>query len=171
MTLRERLDHFRALSAQFPPRPLRIVYAKAGTLFAAAVLRDGNAICENALYWYAPRSEAETYYLLALLNADALRRRITGMQAQGWQDPRHFDKLVFEQPIPEFDRREALHAELADAARRAEAMAAAVPVQQGVDFRRNRTTIRDALAGSGLAAEIDELVARLLAEMPGGAQG
>jgi hypothetical protein len=159
-----RLDHFHALSAQFPPKPLRIVYAKAGTLFAAALLRDGDAICDHKLYWHAPRSEAEAYYLLALLNSDALRLRIVGMQSQGWQDPRDFDKLIFEQPIPEFDRRDALHQRLADAARRAEALALTVPMKDGVDFRQNRTAIRKALTEAGLSAEMDALVKELLPE-------
>jgi hypothetical protein len=164
ITLLERIDHFHALSGQFPPRPLRIAYAASGTLFAAALLRDGAGVCEHKLYWFAPRSEGEAYYLLALLNADVLRQRIVGMQSQGWQDPRDFDKLVFEQPIPPFDRREPLHIALADAARRAEALAATVPMQQSVDFRRNRTAIREGLTASGIAAEIDSRVVQLLPE-------
>jgi methylase of polypeptide subunit release factors len=164
VSLTGRLNHFRALSAQFPPKPLRVAYAASGTLFAAALLRDGNAICEHKLYWHAPRSEAEAYYLLALLNAEVLRLRIVGMQSQGWQDPRDFDKLIFEQAIPAFDRREALHNTLADAARRAEALAATVPMQQGVDFRRNRTAIRNALTENGISAEMDALVVQLIPE-------
>lgn len=163
-TLLENLDHFRKLSAQIASRPLRVAFAASGTLFAAALLRDPAAICEHALYWHAPRTEDEGYYVVALLNADALRQRITAMQSQGWRDPRHFDKLVFEQPIPAFDRREPLHAALAAAARRAEAIAAAVPLEPGAHFQRHRKAIRAALTASGISAEIDRLAEDLLPE-------
>jgi N-6 DNA Methylase len=157
-----RIDHYHGLSNQFPPKPLRVVYAKAGTLFAAALLREGAAVCDHKLYWHSPRTEAEAYYLLAILNADVLRRRIVAMQSQGWQDPRDFDKLIFELPIPAFDRRDELHSAVAAAARRAEQIAADVPLRQGVDFRVNRTAIREALEASGIAGEIDRLIGRLV---------
>jgi hypothetical protein len=84
------------------------------------------------------------------------------MQPRGWRDPRHFDNLVWELAIPEYDRRQALHVELADAAARAEPVAAAVALQEGAHFMRQRRAIRDALAEDGIAATIDGLVNRLL---------
>ncbi len=65
--------------------------------------------------------------------------------------------------LPEFDRRDALHADLAEAAAEAEQVAAAVPLGGGAHFTRQRRAIRDALAASGIGARIDALVARLLA--------
>jgi hypothetical protein len=78
------------------------------------------------------------------------------------RDPRDFDNLVWELPVPEYDRRHALHRELADAAAEAERVAAIVPLREGAHFMRQRRAIRDALAEDGIAATIDALVARLL---------
>jgi hypothetical protein len=84
------------------------------------------------------------------------------MQPRGWRDPRHFDNLVWELPIPEFDRRQALHRELANAAAGAERVAAMVLLREGAHFMRQRRAIREALAENGIAAVIDALVSRLL---------
>jgi hypothetical protein len=75
---------------------------------------------------------------------------------------RHFDNLVWELSVPEFDRRQALHRELADCAAEAERVAAVVPLREGAHFMRQRRAIRDALAENGIAAMIDALVAHLL---------
>jgi hypothetical protein len=84
------------------------------------------------------------------------------MQPRGWRDPRHFDNLVWELPVPEFDWRQALHRELANAAAEAERVAAMVSLREGAHFMRKRRAIRDALAENGIAAVINALVLRLL---------
>jgi hypothetical protein len=85
---------------------------------------------------------------LSVLNSSAVLNQIIPMQPRGWRDPRHFDNLVWELPIPEFDRRETLHQELADAAAEAERVAAIAPLREGAHFMRQRRAIRDALAGA-----------------------
>jgi hypothetical protein len=70
--------------------------------------------------------------------------------------------LVWELAVPEYDRREQLHRELAEAAAQAEKIDSLVPLSEGVHFMRQRRAIRDALAESGIAPTIDSLVARLL---------
>ena len=51
MTLGGRWNYHNELGAQFPISPLRVVYAKAGTLPAACVLRDCSAVIDHKLYW------------------------------------------------------------------------------------------------------------------------
>ena len=84
------------------------------------------------------------------------------MQAKGQGGARHFDNLIWELPIPDFDRREALHRALVRAGARAEAVANAVALPERAHFTRRRRAIRDALAKDGIAATIDSLVVRLL---------
>jgi hypothetical protein len=161
MTLRERLDHMRNLSLQLTAPGPKIVYTKAGTLLSAAVVEDPNVIIDHLAYWAPLRSLDEARYLCAIVNSDVVLQRVIPMQPRGWRDPRHFDNLVWELPIPEFDRGVTLHQELAAAAAEAERTAAMVVLPAG-DYRRKRRAIRDALASTGLAARMDALVGALL---------
>jgi hypothetical protein len=165
MTLIERWNFHNELGAQLPIPRLRVVYAKAGTLPAACLVRD-EAIIDHMLYWAAPRNESEGYYLAAILNSETSRSRVATMQARGQWGARHFDKVMFNLSIPPFDPSEALHNELAAAAAEAERVAAAFELPEAVKFQRARKLIRDALTESGIAPHIDELVARLLDQSP-----
>ncbi len=85
------------------------------------------------------------------------------MQPKGQGGARHFDNLIWELKIPEYDRKNSLHRELAAAAVEAEAVAAKVQLTEGEYFTTQRKLIRRALSESGVAAKIDALVERLLA--------
>ncbi len=152
----------RGLSAQLTTTGLKVVYTKAGTLLSAAILDDPRVIVDHKAYWAVARSIEEARYLTAILNSATVLARIVPMQSRGWRDPRDFDNLVWELPIPEFDRRHELHLELAGAATEAEQVAEIVPLREGAHFMRQRRAIRDALAADGIAATIDALVSRLL---------
>jgi hypothetical protein len=162
MTLGKRLDHMRGLSAQFGTTGLKVVYTKAGTLLSASILDDSRVVVDHKAYWAVARSIEEARYLTAILNSATVLARVIPMQPRGWRDPRDFDNLVWELPIPEFDRRQALHQELASAAAEAERVTAMVPLREGAHFMRQRRAIRDALAENGIAAVIDALVSPLL---------
>jgi hypothetical protein len=162
MTLGQQLDHMRKLSMQLSATGLKVVYTGSGTLLSAVSLDDPRLLVEHAAYWSAARSLEEARYLTAVLNSATVLARVIPMQPRGWRDPRHFDNLVWELQIPEFDRRQALHRELANAAAEAERVATMVPLREGAHFMRQRRAIRDALAENGIAAVIDALVSRLL---------
>jgi hypothetical protein len=162
MTLGQQLDHMRKLSTQLSATGLKVVYTGSGTLLSAVSLDDPRLLVEHAAYWSAARSLEEARYLTAVLNSATVLARVIPMQPRGWRDPRHFDNLVWELQIPEFDRRQALHRELANAAAEAERVATMVPLREGAHFMRQRRAIRDALAENGIAAVIDALVSRLL---------
>jgi hypothetical protein len=162
LSLAEQLDYYGKLSAQFPIAPIRLVYAKAGTLPAACIVRDPQAVIDHMLYWHAPASEEEAAYLAAILNSEAARARAEHFQARGQFGARHFDKVIFNLPIPRFDAAEPVHAALATAGAEAEAAAADVELVAGEGFVKARQRVRRALAEQGIAAEIDKLVEKLL---------
>ena len=132
MAFSEQLDYFGKLSAQFPASAaksapsVRVICAASGTLPAAAVLSEQEAVLEHALYW-AATGKREAQYLTAILNSETARSRVAAMQARGQWGARHFDKLMFELPIPLFNVNDPLHRELAAAAERAASAAAKVP--------------------------------------------
>lgn len=162
MTFLEQVDYYGKLTAQLPPAQLRVVYAASGTIPAVAILRDRAAVVEHALYWIAAGSDAEARYLCAILNSEAARARVAQRQARGQWGARHFDKVMFELPIPQFNQANALHRRLAQAAEQAEQVAAAVPLSEGEHFVRARQRIRAALREDGVAQRIDALVGALL---------
>jgi hypothetical protein len=162
MTLVERFNYYKLLSAQFPIPKLRVVYAKAGSQPAACILRDENHIIENLLYWSEVTSEEEALYLCAILNSETVRSRIEASQNRGQWGARHFDKLMFNLPIPRFEAKNRLHRALGEAASEAEKIAAAVELPENVRFQRARGLVRAALTEAGLSQKIDGLVARLL---------
>ena len=170
MAFSEQLDYFGKLSAQFPASAaksapsVRVICAASGTLPAAAVLSEQEAVLEHALYW-AATGNREAQYLTAILNSEAARSRVAAMQSRGQWGARHFDKLMFELPIPLFDVNDKLHQELAAAAARAAQVAAKVPLKEGIYFVTARKHIRTALHDHGIGQEIEELVERLLAAL------
>ena len=71
---------------------------------------------------------------------------------------------MFRLPIPLYDPDQALHRRLVAAAATAEEVANAVPLPAGMDFKAARQRVRHAVYSHGVAREIDELSATLLAE-------
>jgi hypothetical protein len=125
-------------------------------------VQDAGSIIDHKLYWMAPSEEAEGRYLAAILNSETARERAEQYQSRGQWGARDFDKVVFNLPIPRFNARERLHLAIAQAAERAEQVAASVELPEGVRFQRARGLVRAALAEAGVAQEIDRLVAELL---------
>lgn len=162
LSLVGRWNFHNELGSQFPIRPLRVVYAKAGMQPAACLIRDDRAVVDHKLYWAEPESEDEGYFLLAILNSEAARARVAHLQSRGQFGARDFDKVTFTLPIPRFSEREALHRDLAAAAREAEVLVAGMGDFVSVPFQRARAQVRTALKANGLAGRIDALVERLL---------
>jgi len=143
--------------------PIRVVYAKSGKHLAAAVIEQREAFIDHKLYWTAVETHAEAYYLAGLLNSEAIRIKIAALQSRGRWGARDFDKLVFELPSPRCEPSDPLHRDLVGAAREAARTAETVELPEGVYFVQARQRIRAALIETGLAQQIDDLVARLLA--------
>ena len=162
LTFIQQLDYYGKLTAQFPLAPLRVVYGKAGTLPAAAVVKDASAVVDHKLYWAAVREENEGHYLCAILNSETARSRVSHLQSRGQWGARDFDKVMLELPIPKFDSAEPLHRQLAELGRRAEDVAAGVALRENEHFVGVRRRIREALREDGVAGEIEGAVEELL---------
>lgn len=158
----EQLDFFEQLSSQFPIAKLRIIYGKAGTNPAAAMLQDRKAVIDHMLYWAEVDSLDEGRYLTAILNSETTRKKVEHWQAQGQWGARHFDKVMFNLPIQKFDAQKDLHRQLSEAAAHAETIAAAMTLEPRMHFTRVRAAVRKALYADGVGAKIDTLVAQLL---------
>jgi SAM-dependent methyltransferase len=161
MTLRSQLDHLRKLTVQAGQPTIRVLYTKAGTRLSAVTIAANDLIVDHKAYWAPVRSPEEAAYLVAVINSAAVLAKVTDLQPHGQRDKRDFDNLVWTLPIPEYDPADALHRDLAAAALRAEAVAAAVPLDAG-HFTVKRRAIRAALAADGVAAEMEALVDALL---------
>jgi methylase of polypeptide subunit release factors len=162
MSLLDRWDYNHALRVQFPIAPSRVVYAKAGTQPAAAIIEHPTAVIDHMLYWMACKSHEEARYLCAVLNSETARSRAEKFQAEGQFGKRHFDKAMFSLAIAEFEPKNQLHKELAAAAMHAEFVASRVEVKEGEYFVTTRNRIRKTLAEEGIAEDIDKLVEKLL---------
>jgi len=161
MTLCERWNYHNELGAQFPISGIRILYSASGTQPAAAVQTSAGVV-EHSLYWAGAATAQQAYFLAAILNCEEARERAAAYQARGQWGARHFDKVMFNLPIPRFDAKIELHHDLAAAAERAEAIAATVALPEGVKFQRARGMVRAALAEVGASEIIDGLVSKLL---------
>ena len=122
------LDYYSKLTTQLSwqkasDQAVRVVYNQSGTP-TAALLEDNKALIDYTLYWIACKDRREAYYLLAIINSDALYEAVAPMMAKGQFGARHLQKHLWKLPIPEFDAEDPLHAEISDAGRAAAAGAA-----------------------------------------------
>ena len=163
LTLLARLDYQRGLSVQLPfaPDAVRVVYSKSGMYLAAAIVRD-DAVIDHGLYWGTVSSLQEGRYLEAILNSDEMTTRVRPLQARGQHNPRHFDKYVWQVPIPAFDCSDERHLRLASLAEQAEAIAIALALPAGKRFETLRRMVRETIRQSSVHAQIEAEVGALL---------
>jgi len=162
VSLSGQFDYYGKLTSQFPIASIRVVYAKAGTLPAAAIVEDRGAVIDHKLYWAAVTDRREALYLASILGCELARKRVENLQSRGQWGARDFDKVMFTLPIPRFDPNSELHKDLAAAGTEAEKTAAKVQLNEGIQFQTARRRVREALAEAGISRRIDALVAKLL---------
>lgn len=163
LNLREQLDYRNKLSDQLPvvSGNYRVVYNASGMYLAAAVVHDASII-EKSLYWCSTNSRAEARYIEAILNTEILTKRLRPLQARGEHNPRHYDKYVWQVPIPEFDASNELHIRVAALSEQAETIASEVALPLGRKFESLRRSVRQAIAASDAGRQLEEVVALLL---------
>lgn len=159
-SLEARADYKSALSDQFPIAPQRVVYAASGARLTATRVIDRRIVIEKSAYWIAVGNTQEAYYLLGLFNSSVLDEAVKPYQVVGIGGARHFDKNVFEVPIPQFDPQDPDHISLAAAATAAETRVASLALPSSAIGARRAA--RTALDAAGLAADLNDNSARVL---------
>ena len=149
------------------PRPVRVVYSKAGEP-TAALLRDDATIIDHLLFWITCKNEREAYYLLAIINSRTLATAVNKFTTANWAgNTRDLHKHLWKLPIPEFDASNPLHLVISEAG---EAAAAGAAKQLG-QLRQDRPTLtvtiarrelRRWLRGSAEGKAVEEGVGKLL---------
>ena len=172
MNLLGQLDYYGKLSSQLEwrhepgDRQIRIVYGGWGAP-TAALLHEDDAIVDYKLFWVTCRDAQEAFYLLAIINSDALYEMVTPLMSKGQFGARDLQKQLWKLPIAEFNSEESLHATVSRAGRVASEGAAEQLAQ--LRQRRGRVTvtiarreIRKWLRESTEGKAVEEAVEKLL---------
>lgn len=154
------------LVGQFPLAPHRVIYTGRGERVTAARASHTAHVVDHALYWAAFTSSAEAQYVCAVVNSQWLQSRIDDALSTGLFGGRNIHRAPFLVGWPAYDAGNPLHRDIAAAAAKAEATAATVNVSglSAGAVATARRRIREALASSGVAAEIESLVGQLIEE-------
>ncbi len=161
LTLIEQLDYQSKLEQQFPIQPERIVYNASGMHLVASRLNDRRAVIEHGLYWATAASTAEAQYLCAILNSATITELVRPFMSYG-KDERHFDKHIWQLPIPLYDPTADLHARLSARGAELEAAIGKLELEPGRHFAATRRDIRAFIAESEAGRDVEALVEELL---------
>lgn len=162
LTLLGQLDYRRKLEHLFPIQPERIVYAGSGMHLVAARIADKRALIEHGLYWATAASTVEAQYLCAILNSAILTELVRPLMSYG-KDERHFDKHIWQVPIPLYDPSDDLHSRLSARGAELEAAIGKLAIEPGRHFAAIRRDVRAFIAESEAGKDVEELVQELLA--------
>lgn len=162
LTLADQIDHMKKLSQQAPMPAVRVIYAASGMHVSAAVLRDTRVVIEHSVYWATAATSEEADFLVGILNSPSLTDLVRPYMSYG-KDERHIDKSVWKLPIPTFDDGDEVHVRVATLASQLAVEIAALNFAT-TNFVTRRRAIREHLAKSEAGAELDAMVAELVAE-------
>jgi SAM-dependent methyltransferase len=161
LTLLQRLDYQHTFEQQFPIQPERIVYASSGMHLVASRVKDRRAVIEHSLYWATAASTAEAQYLCAVLNSATFTELVRPFMSYG-KDERHFDKHIWQMPVPLYDPSDDLHSRLSSRGAELEAAIGKLEIVPGRHFAAVRRDIRGFIAESESGRDVEALVEELL---------
>ena len=156
-TLIEQIDFKSKLSVQLSPPledgKLTVVQPLSGQTMRAARIDRRSALIEHTLYWWDAPNEPEALYLLAMLNAPALRKAF----ADARPSDRHFSLSPWtEVPIPLFDSCNEDHIQLSKLAEKAE-----LACLEWADKNREKINKSGQISISKSSRELPEVTAAL----------
>lgn len=100
-------------------------------------------------------------YLCAVLNAAAFTELVRPFMSYG-KDERHFDKHIWQLPVPLYDPADDLHRRLAARGAELEAAVGQLPLRSEKHFAAVRRDVRGFIAGSEAGRDVEALVEELL---------
>ena len=170
--LLDRIDRVGALRVQLgPSTSTRLVYKASGRP-TAAVVTDPKPLIENSLWWIDCRTRAEADYIAAIMNSDPLWNAVEPLMPKGQYGPRHVHRHPWRLAIPDYDGKQSLHRELAEAGgeaassagmRLAELQAEREAKGKALSQVTAKNGLREWLETAPLGRRIDVLVRELLA--------
>ena len=175
LNLLGQIDYLHKLSSQLEWQSnsgdgqVRVVYTKSGEP-TAGLIQDSQLLVDHLLYWIPCRTMEEANYLLAVINSNALASAVNKYTTPNWAgNTRDLHKHLWKLPIPEFDRKNRVHARVARAGATA-AAGAAKQLEQLREARGDRLTVtiarrelRKWLRASAEGRAVETAVGRLLA--------
>ena len=164
-TLLDQIDYHGKFSSQLKrvhtSMESLVIHNNSGAHLCAARTKS-TPIVNNDIIWLLTDSISEAKFLVGLLNSDALIPAIKSTKT----DTRHYSLNVWKNiPIPRFNPTSSAHRELSDVVSIAETEARDLFRDFGDNATspiKGRKIIREGLRESGLSAEIDNIVARIL---------
>jgi hypothetical protein len=127
----------------------------------ASRLNNRRALIEHGLYWATAASTAESHYLCAILNSAIFTELLRPFMSYG-KDERHFDKHIWQMPVPLYDSNNDLHSRLCARGAELEAAIGELELDPGRHFAAVRRDIRALIAESEAGQDMEELVEELL---------
>ena len=116
---------------------------------------------EHGLYWATAASTAEAQYLCAVLNTAAFTELVRPFMSYG-KDERHFDKNIWQLPVPLYDRADDLHSRLSARGAELEAAVGKLDLVPGRHFAAVRRDIHAFIAETDAGRDVEALVEELL---------
>src|SRR5438132_13744835 len=112
---------------------------------AVSRLDDRRAMIDHTLCWATAASVAEARYLCAILNSATITELVRPFMSYG-KDERHFDKHIWQLPIPLYDPADDLHTRLSARGAELEAAIGELRLDSGRHFAALRRDIRRFIA-------------------------
>ena len=173
LNLLGQLDYYGKLTSQLEWQrnvhddQVRVIYTKSGTP-TAAIVDDRSIMVDHLLYWISCKSKSEAFYLLAIINSDALHSAAKPLMSKGQFGARDLHKHLWRLPIPEYDPANPLYADISaagkSAAKGAARELARVRLERGEDVSVTiaRRELRKWLRSSDQGQRVEEAVTELL---------
>jgi len=166
----DRLNYNALLSNQNPMKKFLVLYNTAGTNVSSCVIdrkelpdffvnriniKPTGFVAETMTMFYETDDELEAHYLCAVLNSEKINEAIKPLQTRGLFGERHIMRRPFMLPISQFNKRNPIHAKLAQLSKQCHLRIASIQFTKKSAAGKRQETRRVVMKE---LREIDELI-------------